>query len=168
MDPSELVRICEILNPENKAGRLTVIVRMGAHNLRQKLPHLIQAVRQAGMIVTWVSDPMHGNSIIDPASGLKTRPFQAILVSLKYIRLTPATVAHQYISTLADQSVERNIQAYGRIMSLLTVARGTVHILSIILRSDHVCSDGRDQGSYVYINHITGRIMSVLTCRELA
>eukprot|EP00250_Pteridium_aquilinum_P009860 c18985_g2_i1 orf=468-2057(-) len=82
MDPAELVKVCEILNPQNKPGRLTVIVRMGAEKLRLKLPHLIRAVRQAGLIVTWVSDPMHGNTIKVP-SGYKTRPFDAILGEVK-------------------------------------------------------------------------------------
>eukprot|EP01018_Ginkgo_biloba_P034803 Gb_21844 [translate_table: standard] len=82
MDPAELVKICEILNPNNKPGRLTIIVRMGAEKLRLKLPHLIRAVRQAGLIVTWVSDPMHGNTIKAP-SGLKTRPFDSIRAELK-------------------------------------------------------------------------------------
>lgn len=79
MDPKELVKLCEILNPHNKPGRLTIITRMGADNMRVKLPHLIRAVRQAGLLVTWVSDPMHGNTIKAP-SGLKTRPFDAIRV----------------------------------------------------------------------------------------
>lgn len=82
MDPVELVKVCEILNPENKPGRLTVIVRMGAEKLRLKLPHLIRAVRQAGLIVNWVCDPMHGNTIKVP-SGYKTRPFDAILGEVK-------------------------------------------------------------------------------------
>ena len=81
MDPVELVKVCEILNPENKPGRMTVIVRMGAEKLRLKLPHLIIAVRQAGLIVTWVIDPMHGNTIKAP-SGLKTRPFDVMRVRL--------------------------------------------------------------------------------------
>jgi 3-deoxy-7-phosphoheptulonate synthase len=85
MDPADLVKLCEILNPENKPGRLTVIVRMGAEKLRQKLPFLIRAVRQAGCIVTWVSDPMHGNTIKAP-SGIKTRPFNAILVRIRTLR----------------------------------------------------------------------------------
>lgn len=79
MDPKELVRLIVILNPKNKPGRITVIVRMGAENMRVKLPHLIRAVRNAGQIVTWVSDPMHGNTIKAP-SGLKTRSFDAIRV----------------------------------------------------------------------------------------
>lgn len=80
MDPSALVKLIEILNPQNKAGRITIINRMGAENMRVKLPHLIRAVRRAGQIVTWVSDPMHGNTIKAPC-GLKTRPFDSIRVS---------------------------------------------------------------------------------------
>ncbi|XP_054796824.1 phospho-2-dehydro-3-deoxyheptonate aldolase 1, chloroplastic-like [Prosopis cineraria] len=77
MDPYELVKLIEILNPENKVGRITVITRMGAEKIRVKLPQLIRAVRRAGQIVTWVSDPMHGNTVKAPC-GLKTRPFDAI------------------------------------------------------------------------------------------
>ncbi|KAL1817542.1 hypothetical protein ACET3Z_020116 [Daucus carota] len=82
MNPTELVKLIEILNPQNKAGRITVIARMGAENMRVKLPHLIRAVRGAGQIVTWVSDPMHGNTIKAPC-GLKTRPFDAIRAEVK-------------------------------------------------------------------------------------
>ncbi|KAK4271292.1 hypothetical protein QN277_020003 [Acacia crassicarpa] len=82
MDPDQLVRLIDILNPRNKAGRITVIVRMGAENMRVKLPHLIRAVRGAGQIVTWVSDPMHGNTIKAP-SGLKTRSFDAIRAEVR-------------------------------------------------------------------------------------
>nr|AXP11714.1 3-deoxy-D-arabino-heptulosonate 7-phosphate synthase [Senna obtusifolia] len=82
MDPDQLVQLIDILNPKNKPGRITVIVRMGAENMRVKLPHLIRAVRRAGQIVTWVSDPMHGNTIKAP-SGLKTRSFDAIRAELR-------------------------------------------------------------------------------------
>ncbi|KAL9289008.1 Phospho-2-dehydro-3-deoxyheptonate aldolase 1 [Arabidopsis thaliana] len=82
MVPSELVKLIEILNPQNKPGRITVIVRMGAENMRVKLPNLIRAVRGAGQIVTWVSDPMHGNTIMAPG-GLKTRSFDAIRAELR-------------------------------------------------------------------------------------
>ena len=84
MDATELVKICKILNPANKPGRLTIIVRMGAEKLRLKMPHLIRAVKRAGAIVTWVCDPMHGNTIKVP-SGYKTRPFDAILVRYYFI-----------------------------------------------------------------------------------
>ena len=81
MDPAELVRLIDILNPENRAGRITIITRMGPENMRVKLPHLIRAVRGAGQIVTWVTDPMHGNTMKAPC-GLKTRSFDRILVIL--------------------------------------------------------------------------------------
>ncbi|KAL5982246.1 Phospho-2-dehydro-3-deoxyheptonate aldolase 1, chloroplastic [Asimina triloba] len=82
MDPSQLVKLIEILNPTNKPGRITIITRMGAENMRVKLPHLIRAVRSAGQIVAWVSDPMHGNTIKAPC-GLKTRPFDAIRAEVR-------------------------------------------------------------------------------------
>ncbi|KAJ4745824.1 Phospho-2-dehydro-3-deoxyheptonate aldolase [Rhynchospora pubera] len=82
MDPKELVKLIEILNPENKAGRITIIARMGAENMRVKLPHLIRAVRGAGLVVTWVSDPMHGNTMKAPC-GLKTRSFDRILAEVR-------------------------------------------------------------------------------------
>jgi 3-deoxy-D-arabino-heptulosonate 7-phosphate (DAHP) synthase class II len=87
MDPKELVKLIEILNPQNKPGRITIIARMGAENMRVKLPHLIRAVRGAGQIVTWVSDPMHGNTIKAPC-GLKTRPFDSILVLCSFFDCT--------------------------------------------------------------------------------
>ncbi|KAG8369198.1 hypothetical protein BUALT_Bualt15G0126200 [Buddleja alternifolia] len=82
MNPNELVKLIEILNPQNKPGRITIITRMGAENMRVKLPHLIRAVRRAGQIVTWVSDPMHGNTIKAPC-GLKTRPFDSIRAEVR-------------------------------------------------------------------------------------
>lgn len=79
IDPNELVKLVEILNPTNRLGRISIIVRMGADNLRVKLPHMIRAIRGAGQIVTWVSDPMHGNTTKAPC-GLKTCSFDAIRV----------------------------------------------------------------------------------------
>lgn len=82
MDPAELVTVCRILNPDNRPGRLTVIVRMGAEKLRAKLPALIQSVEREGVVVTWVCDPMHGNTIKAP-NGYKTRGFSSIRAELR-------------------------------------------------------------------------------------
>ncbi|XP_062211451.1 phospho-2-dehydro-3-deoxyheptonate aldolase 1, chloroplastic-like [Phragmites australis] len=82
MNPRDLVKLIEILNPSNKPGRITIITRMGPENMRVKLPHLIRAVRHAGQIVTWITDPMHGNTIKAPC-GLKTRPFDSILAEVR-------------------------------------------------------------------------------------
>ena len=76
MDPSELVALIATLNPSNTPGRLAVIVRMGAGKLRAKLPALVEAVRGAGQVVTWVCDPMHGNT--EDCAGLKTRRYDNI------------------------------------------------------------------------------------------
>ena len=62
MDPNDLVTMIHSFNPENTPGRLAVIVRMGQEKLRAKLPALVQAVERAGQTVTWICDPMHGNT----------------------------------------------------------------------------------------------------------
>lgn len=77
LDPGELVRLTEILNPENEPGRLTLIARFGHENVEKNLPNLIRAIEGAGRKVVWSCDPMHGNTIT--ANGYKTRPFQSIL-----------------------------------------------------------------------------------------
>jgi 3-deoxy-7-phosphoheptulonate synthase len=72
LDPDELLRLIDILNPSNQAGRLTLIVRMGAEKVRSGLPPLLRAVKAHGADVVWCCDPMHGNTI-KASSGYKTR-----------------------------------------------------------------------------------------------
>jgi len=66
------------LNPENEAGRLTLIARFGAGNVGEHLPRLIKTVQEEGAKVLWSCDPMHGN-VIKSSTGYKTRPFDSIL-----------------------------------------------------------------------------------------
>ncbi|CUX80898.1 MAG: 3-deoxy-7-phosphoheptulonate synthase AroF [Roseibaca calidilacus] len=66
------------LNPENEAGRLTLIARFGAGQVGDHLPRLIKAVQEEGANVLWTCDPMHGN-VIKSSTGYKTRPFDSIL-----------------------------------------------------------------------------------------
>jgi 3-deoxy-7-phosphoheptulonate synthase len=82
MDPDDLVRLCETLNPRNEAGRLTVISRMGANNVHENLPQLVRAIEKAGQKVVWSCDPMHGNTI-KADTGYKTRPFDSILTEVR-------------------------------------------------------------------------------------
>jgi 3-deoxy-7-phosphoheptulonate synthase len=70
------------LNPENEAGRLTLIARFGAGKVGEHLPRLIQAVKTEGANVVWSCDPMHGNTI-KSASGYKTRPFDSVLQEVR-------------------------------------------------------------------------------------
>ena len=82
MDSEELIRLIDILNPENDPGRLNLIVRMGADKVEQHLPRLIRAVENEGRLVLWSSDPMHGNTI-KASSGYKTRDFAQVLGEVK-------------------------------------------------------------------------------------
>jgi 3-deoxy-7-phosphoheptulonate synthase len=72
-----LLRLIDVLNPANEAGRLTIISRMGADQVDSKLPPLVRAVHREGRQVVWVCDPMHGNTI--RMGDYKTRSFDHIL-----------------------------------------------------------------------------------------
>jgi len=82
LDPDELCRLIDILNPQNVPGRLTLIARMGYDKVEAKLPGLIRAVKRHGAKVIWSCDPMHGNTV-KSSSGFKTRPFDRILSEVK-------------------------------------------------------------------------------------
>lgn len=82
MTPDELLRLIDVLNPNNNPGRLTLITRMGAERLDAGLPPLIRAVQREGRRVVWSCDPMHGNTVTTE-SGRKTRPFERIIAELR-------------------------------------------------------------------------------------
>ncbi|NDV85225.1 3-deoxy-7-phosphoheptulonate synthase class II [Aurantimonas aggregata] len=77
LEPDALLRLIDRLNPENKAGRLTLITRFGHEKVDAHLPKLIRAVEREGRKVVWSCDPMHGNTIT--LNHYKTRPFDRIL-----------------------------------------------------------------------------------------
>jgi 3-deoxy-7-phosphoheptulonate synthase len=78
LDPDELLRLLDILNPANEAGRMTLICRFGADKVEKHLPKLVRAVKKAGRTVVWSCDPMHGNTTT-AGNGYKTRPFESIV-----------------------------------------------------------------------------------------
>ena len=80
--PDGLIKLIDLLNPDNEAGRLTLIARFGADHVGEHLPHLIRAVEREGRTVVWSCDPMHGNTV-KAGSGYKTRPFELVLSELK-------------------------------------------------------------------------------------
>jgi 3-deoxy-7-phosphoheptulonate synthase len=82
MPVDDLLRLCDVLNPENEPGRLAVISRMGHDKVERHLPPLLRAIHRDGRHVVWVCDPMHGNTI-KSASGYKTRPFDRILAEVQ-------------------------------------------------------------------------------------
>ncbi len=77
LEPDGLLRLIDILNPKNEAGRLTLICRFGSDKVDKHLPRLIKAVEKAGRKVVWSCDPMHGNTVT-ATTGHKTRPFQRV------------------------------------------------------------------------------------------
>lgn len=79
---ADAIALAERLNPDNTPGRLTFVTRMGAGRVRETLHGLVSGVRDAGLNVVWVCDPMHGNTILSD-NGYKTREFGAILDEVK-------------------------------------------------------------------------------------
>ncbi len=78
----DLLTLMDKLNPEDEAGRLTLICRFGEEKVNDYLPKLIETVKEAGRTVVWCCDPMHGNTI-KASSGYKTRPFNKVLGEVK-------------------------------------------------------------------------------------
>jgi 3-deoxy-7-phosphoheptulonate synthase len=81
-DPDGLIRLIDILNPENEPGRLTLISRMGHDKVEAMLPPLVRRIREEGRVVVWSCDPMHGNTV-KSGSGYKTRPFERVLAEVR-------------------------------------------------------------------------------------
>lgn len=82
LEPDSLIRLIDTINPDNEPGRLTLISRMGAGKVFDHLPKLVQATQREGKSVTWVCDPMHGNTTTSQ-TGYKTRRFENILSEVK-------------------------------------------------------------------------------------
>ena len=78
LDPDELLKIIDILNPENEAGKISLIFRYGEENIDQHLPVLVDTINKHNKTVLWISDPMHGNTV-KSSEGLKTRDFSSLL-----------------------------------------------------------------------------------------
>ena len=82
LDPDELPRILDVVDPKNEAGRIVLIARFGAGSTHSKLPPLVRKIQAEGRNVVWSCDPMHGNTI-KTDNGFKTRPFDSILTEVK-------------------------------------------------------------------------------------
>ncbi|NQV37264.1 MAG: 3-deoxy-7-phosphoheptulonate synthase class II [Candidatus Marinimicrobia bacterium] len=82
LNPDELIQLLDILNPNDEAGKITLITRFGHDKVETYLPKLIQKVQREGRTVVWSCDPMHGNTI-KSSEGIKTRPFDHIIEEVK-------------------------------------------------------------------------------------
>jgi 3-deoxy-7-phosphoheptulonate synthase len=89
LEPGELLKLIDILNPANELGRLTLIARFGADKVDAGLSKLVRAVTKEGRAVVWSCDPMHGNTSMT-ATGFKTRSFDRILSEVRsFMRILP-------------------------------------------------------------------------------
>ena len=94
LEPDELLRLIDALNPADEPGRLTLYGRFGADKIEARLPTLMAATKRAGRTVVWATDPMHGNTL-KAATGYKTRPFDRILAEVKsFIEIATAEGVH--------------------------------------------------------------------------
>ncbi len=82
MEPGDLIRLIDVLNPDNEPGRLTIVARLSAGRIAERLPPLVKAVQREGRSVVWSCDPMHGNTV-KSATGYKTRPFDRIMSEVR-------------------------------------------------------------------------------------
>jgi len=80
--PEQLLRLIDVLNPDDEPGRLSLIHRMGAAHVADKLPTLLDAIKRDGRRVLWICDPMHGNTE-STSNGYKTRRFANIRSELE-------------------------------------------------------------------------------------
>jgi 3-deoxy-7-phosphoheptulonate synthase len=91
----ELIRLIDTLNPQNQAGKIVLISRMGAGKIESILPKLVSRVKNEGKNVIWACDPMHGNTV-KSSTGYKTRKFDDILSEIKsFLRI------HKSLGTFA-------------------------------------------------------------------
>jgi 3-deoxy-7-phosphoheptulonate synthase len=94
LEPDELIRLIDALNPANEAGRLTLYGRFGSDKIAERLPRLMATTKREGRKVVWATDPMHGNTLT-ASNGYKTRPFDRILSEVKtFIDVAKAEGVH--------------------------------------------------------------------------
>lgn len=74
----QVLSLIDKVDPNREPGRLTLISRMGAGKIREALPPLVEAVRDAGATPLWITDPMHGNGITTK-NGYKSRRFDDVM-----------------------------------------------------------------------------------------
>ena len=81
-EPDQLLKLLDKIDPDRVPGRLTFITRMGAGRIREALPNIVEKVTASGASITWVCDPMHGNTF-ESASGYKTRDFEDVVEEVR-------------------------------------------------------------------------------------
>ncbi len=94
MEGDDILRLLDVLNPTDEAGRITLYGRFGSDKIAGRLPDLVNATKASGRNVVWAIDPMHGNTLT-ANNGYKTRPFDRILSEVKsFIEICKAEGVH--------------------------------------------------------------------------
>ena len=94
MEGDDILRLLDVLNPTDEAGRITLYGRFGSDKIAGRLPDLLNATKASGRNVVWAIDPMHGNTLT-ANNGYKTRPFDRILSEVKsFIEICKAEGVH--------------------------------------------------------------------------
>ncbi len=94
MEGDDILRLIDVLNPKDEAGRITLYGRFGHDKIADRLPALLRATKASGRNVVWAIDPMHGNTLT-AANGYKTRPFDRILSEVKsFVEICKAEGVH--------------------------------------------------------------------------
>jgi 3-deoxy-7-phosphoheptulonate synthase len=77
-EPDQLLKLLDKIDPDRVPGRVAFITRMGARSIRDALPGIVERVTDSGALVTWICDPMHGNTF-SSTTGYKTRHFDDVV-----------------------------------------------------------------------------------------
>jgi len=94
LEPDDLLKLIDVLSPDNEPGRLTLYGRFGADKIAARLPRLLEATKREGRTVVWATDPMHGNTLT-ASNGYKTRPFDRVLSEVKsFVEICRAEGVH--------------------------------------------------------------------------
>ncbi|OUT15458.1 3-deoxy-7-phosphoheptulonate synthase class II [Campylobacter concisus] len=78
----DVVALANKLNPENEAGRLNVIIRMGADKIGENLPKILRELKREGLNIVYSIDPMHGNTV-KTSNNYKTREFDKVISEVR-------------------------------------------------------------------------------------
>ncbi|ECP5955800.1 3-deoxy-7-phosphoheptulonate synthase class II [Campylobacter jejuni] len=77
----DIIALANVLNPNNKEGRLNIIIRMGADKIINNLPKIFSKLKSEGLNLVYSIDPMHGNTV--KAGNFKTREFDKIMQEVR-------------------------------------------------------------------------------------
>ncbi|KAL9616283.1 MAG: hypothetical protein Q9160_008823 [Pyrenula sp. 1 TL-2023] len=85
-DPSTVLQLLSVLDPDHIPGRVSLITRLGAPTVPFALAPLIRAVHTAGHRPVWLCDPCHGNTFamtMTATMSLRTRFTETMLAEVK-------------------------------------------------------------------------------------